>query len=81
VIPKTGTVFVASAGPVSVSDARGTVSVISARTGTVTSTIRVGRAPASVAANWKTGRAYVVNSASGTVLQSGTVSVLAPCRT
>jgi DNA-binding beta-propeller fold protein YncE len=71
---------VANAGPVSVSDARGTVSVVSARTGTVTSTIRVGRAAASVAANWKTGRANVVNSASGTVLQSGTVSALAPCR-
>jgi YVTN family beta-propeller protein len=58
-----------------------TMSVINAGTDMVTSTLRVGRHPDDVAANWKTGRAYVVNSGEFTVSQSGTVTVLARCRT
>jgi DNA-binding beta-propeller fold protein YncE len=41
----------------------------------------VGRQPNAVAANWKTGRAYVVNSGEFTAALAGSVSVLAPCRT
>jgi len=51
------------------------------RARSVVATIRVGRRPDAVAADWKAGRAYVVNSGEFTTAMSGSVSVLAPCPT
>jgi YVTN family beta-propeller protein len=76
--PVTGAVYVAVAGGdlLAHPDLRGTVAVISGRTGKVTATIRIGSYPTSVAVNPVTGAVYVANVGNIYNAGNGTVSVI-----